>query len=44
MRAGRYVLRVTVQARFRVSSAPYTGDDGFTHIDMVEMKSTTFVS
>lgn len=35
---------VTVQARFTVSSALYTGADGFTYVDMVEMKGTTFVS
>ena len=45
----RYVARggtscVTVQARFTVSSALYTGADGFTYVDMVEMKGTTFVS
>jgi hypothetical protein len=33
-----------VQARFTVSSAPYTAADGYTYVDMVETHGTLFIS
>ena len=36
--------RIYVQARFTVASAPYTGADGYTYVDMVEQAGTLFIS
>ena len=35
---------VSAQARFTVSSAPYAAADGYTYIDMVEMKGNVWYS
>jgi hypothetical protein len=35
---------ISPQARFTVASAPYEGADGYTYVDMVEMKGTLFIS